>query len=479
MSAQQPKNTPSCLKNEERSENGFALLVAIVVAVLLSLIGLSLTNSSLNEYFISNEFGAHERALIIADSGVNIAKSALRGKDLTEVIGQQQNIPQYLAYQNPEPGTYRARNPIAVSEARNVDYEQLPGSISSRQVYGLMTPAEGVPLNGGRYFARLTDNEDEAIFGGGGDDPMVDLDQTVYLRVIGVHRGAVGGNRTAGRGSNAVAILEATLKRDISFDLSSPLLIQGGDMAAEFNGNSFRIAGDKDHPAVGVIHDNPSGGDASTAYETVSTAIDGKGTLIGEKGPDGEPIMDVTDRVRNNPSADSQNVFDPYFLQTLLSYLAHFADNVYQDGEVLSGGGIELGTSADPLVTVALGDLDLSGNGSGAGVLVVLGDLNYSGAFDFDGIVMVVGSGSLDMSGANKTVTGGVFVASIDDDGSGGLTFGTPSIRVDGATRVLFDGANLSMAMNLLPLETVSLREITPELEPGEVPSGTSWMVVD
>ncbi len=136
-----------------------------------------------------------------------------------------------------------------------------------------------------------------------------------------------------------------------------------------------------------------------------------------------------------------------------------------------------MGTSSDPQVTVALGHLDLAGSGSGAGVLVVLGDLNYSGAFDFDGIVMVVGSGSLDMSGANKTVTGGVFVASIEGDGSGGLTFGIPGIRLDGASRILFDGANLSMAMNLLPLETVSLREITPEVEPGELPSRTSWMV--
>ena len=74
-------------------QRGVALLLAIIVAVLLSLIGLSLTRSSMTEFTMSNEFEAHEKALIIADAAFNLAKDDLRGRDLTTTLSTPTEVP--------------------------------------------------------------------------------------------------------------------------------------------------------------------------------------------------------------------------------------------------------------------------------------------------------------------------------------------------------------------------------------------------
>jgi hypothetical protein len=157
-------------------------------------------------------------------------------------------------------------------------------------------------------------------------------------------------------------------------------------------------------------------------------------------------------------------------MATFIERVVAAADVVYQDGEVVSGAGIVLGTEDSPQITVGLGDLSLAGNGSGSGILIVKGHLDYSGAFDYNGLILVVGDGSVNISGANKSIIGGMYVAQLLDDGNGNHSFGTPAFTLSGRTNFYFRGDSIKLAMNLLPFRKLAWREITQEM----IPAGTT-----
>lgn len=447
-------------------ERGMALLFAIVVAVLLSLIGLSLTRSSMTEFSMSNEFEAHEKALLIADAAFNLARDELRGKDLSEVLAAPTDVPQYVSYEAPAEGSQAARNPLDPYEARNINFNNPPSPIASRTGYGFLTPAGGVAMGTGRFFACITDNDDEAPLGLL-NDPRVDQDYTIYLRVLATHRASMSEmNRVGTAAKNSIAILEAVLRRDLSFDLSAPLTIYGQDVNATFSGNAFDLIGDNEHPAVTTLFDDLPGGDADEAYQSLKDALGNKGTVVGEPGPDGLSLQDGTQEIRESENPDATNAFDPTFLLRFANYLAASADNYYTGDTELSGLGVRLGTPDNPEITVATGNLAISGGGRGAGFMVVRGALEIGGAFDYDGIILVVGEGNAWLHGTNKTITGGMYVVRVENDEDGNPVFGIPTVTIEGNSNFVFDAGDLKMAINILPLKTISLREVTPDLDP-------------
>ncbi len=447
-------------------QDGFALLLAVVVAVLLTLIGLTLTRSSLTEVQMSGDFEAHEKAQLIADAGFNIARNGLRGRDLSTVLATPTVMPRYLNYEEPAANSPAVRNPISVYEARNIDFRHAPTPIGVRTLFGSMTPPTGTPQGGGRFFASVSDNLDEGPLGLP-NDPKLDSDYTIYLRVAGLHPGTNSEVNTVGTSAkNAICILEGLLRRDFSFDIASPLVVYGQEINANFSGNSFDLVGDATHPAVTTLYNAPSSGDASAAYQDMIAALGSKGRVVGEPGPDGISVQDGTQDIRDSNNPDATNVFDPVFMDRFMSYLEQVADRVYATDPHLSGSGIQMGTVSSPQITVAQDNLTLNGGGSGAGVLVVRGVFDLGGAFVYDGLVLVVGDGELRLHGANKTLRGGVYVANVEVDSDGNRSFGTPVVEVSGNSNFVFSSDDLKMAINLLPLKTLSLRELTPDLEP-------------
>ncbi len=97
---------------------------------------------------------------------------------------------------------------------------------------------------------------------------------------------------------------------------------------------------------------------------------------------------------------------------------------------------------------------------------MVKGNLIYEGAFDFDGVVLVLGEGNVTLSGANKTITGGLLIARIEDEGAGNYSVGVPTLSLSGNSDFVFSGDSIRLAVSLLPMKVTSMREITPELEP-------------
>jgi hypothetical protein len=105
------------------------------------------------------------------------------------------------------------------------------------------------------------------------------------------------------------------------------------------------------------------------------------------------------------------------------------------------------------------GDLHLSGSFSGGGLLIVTGNLFCSGPYAYHGLVLVGGSGNLVADGSGQGIEGGVWVASLMEQG-GKIVFGTPGLSIAGTSRFLSNRNAVKMALGLIPVSQISFREI-------------------
>ncbi len=462
-------------KNRAQDERGIAMVMVIICSALFLLMGLSLTLSSMTEFSLSNEYAARENALLIADGGFNLTQAIFRGNTLSDLLSTVTEVDQYLNYPIPTESTalrYFNRNPLSLVEAIQIDFANPPAAIGTRTVSGLLTAPAGVSLGTGRYFARVTDNDD------GDGDPLSDTDSVVILRVTGVDRGsAAEGSGYGTTTQNAIAIIETTLRRDTTLRVDSAFTVYGLDMAPIFNGNSFdldgrqhdldgNLIGGAPQPGLALVNNNPDGGDATAAANSAYGALganqyDNIQGSVGDFGP--EPsIMDITNYIRAGSDIDAANIFDPNWLMNFVNRLGSFADNDLSTGNYNS---VTWGTPDSPEITFIDGDARLGGNGTGAGMLVVKGDLDYSGAFNYIGMIFTLG-GDLTMSGANKTLTGGMFFAKVIDNGDGTYSYGVPQIVFNGNSNFLYSVQGVALAYSLLPMKVLNWREVTRELEP-------------
>ena len=461
-------------RNRSPEERGFALLITLICSTLFMLLGLSLTFSSMTAFRTSTEYEAREKSLMVADAGFNLTQAIFRGNSLTSLLASATDVNRYLNFPVPTGTTelsYFNRNPLSPVEAMHIDYTSPPAAIGTRTINGLLTAPGGVSVGTGRYFARLTDNDD------GDGDPLVDTDNVVILRVMGVHRsssaeGVVYGTHT----QNAIAIIETTLRRDTTFNFDQAFTIYGPNVNISYNGNTFDMDG-RQHalngaliagaprPGLGLMNNNPPN-NASVAAASAFTELAGMqmDNLVGENGDFGPlpSLKDSTDAVLTSSDPDAANIFDPNWLMAFVDQLAGFADNNLPGGTYTN---VVWGTTAAPEITLINGDSIIETDGTGAGLLVVKGDLDYNGAFTYTGLIFILG-GEFTMSGANKNIISGTFAANLIDNGDGTYSYGTPTVGFNGNSNFLYSAQGISLAYDLLPMRVLNWRESTRELEP-------------
>ncbi len=461
--------------NKVQDEQGIALLIVIICSMLFMLLGLSMTFSSLTEFSMSNEYEAREKALLIADAGFNLTQAIFRGNGLTGLLSDTTEVDQYLNFPVPTDPTalrFFDRNPLSPVEAIQIDYASPPAAIGTRTVTGLMTPPEGVLIGTGRYFARLSDNDD------GDGDPLSDTDSIVILRVMGVHRGSAAEGSVYGTTTqNAVAIIETTLRRDTTFNFDQSFSVYGPDVNITYNGNNFDVDGNQHDingnviagapkPGLGLLNHNPGGGNAAAAAASAHGGLLAMqmDNLVGEDGDFGPlpSLKDATDSILASSDPDAANIFDPNWLMAFVDQLDSFADNNLPAGTYTN---VTWGTPASPEITLIDGNAIMETDGTGAGLLVVKGTLHYNGAFTYTGLIFVLG-GQFTMSGANKTIIGGMFIADVIDNGDGTYDYGIPTIDLNGNSDFLYSSQGLALAYGLLPMKVLNWRESTRELEP-------------
>ena len=460
--------------NPSPEERGFALVITLICSTLFMLLGLSLTFSSMTEFRTSTELEAREQSLMVADAGFNLTQGIFRGNSLTSLLASATDVNQYLNFPVPTGTTelsYFNRNPLSPIEAMHIDYTSPPAAIGTRTINGLLTAPGGVLVGTGRYFARVTDNDD------GDGDPLVDTDNVVILRVMGVHRGSATEGTVYGTNTqNAIAIIETTLRRDSTFDFDQAFTIYGPNVDITYNGNTFDLDG-RQHalngaliagapkPGLGLMNNNPPN-NASIAAASSYTQLAGMqmDNLVGANGDFGAlpSLSDTTDSIITSSDPDAANLFDPNWLMAFVDQLAGFADNVLPAGTY---DAPSWGTTAAPQITLIDGDAIVEGGGSGAGLLVVTGGLDLNGAITYTGLIFILG-GEFTMSGANKNIIGGTFAANVIDNGDGTYSYGIPEVRFNGNSNFLYSAQGISLAYDLLPMRVLNWRESTRELEP-------------
>ncbi|MDA2938733.1 pilus assembly PilX N-terminal domain-containing protein [Acidobacteria bacterium AH-259-A15] len=470
-----------------RDEQGVALIITMIVSTLLAVLGLAIAFSSMTELTMTTDLERKGKARMAAEAAYNITKNGIQ----FNLLATSTSVPQYINYTEPTPGTdaytYFSRNPLAPIEAMNVDFDSPPTPIGNRTVNGLLTSASGDTLaGGGRYWAKITDNDD------GDSDFTADVDGKVHLRVLGVEKSTPGQISTYGGNlKNSVAIIEATLKQDMTFNTDAPFTVYASGADATFSGNSFDfdaydhkewstsdILANHTHSSgtgsagIDVVYDNPGGGDATAAKTAVynSLSTNQKDNIIGPESDysgSGEPsLRDNTANVRNDPNPDAQNIFDPDYVGNFIKKVSYFADYSYPDNTHLSGSGIELGTETDPKITVAEGDFKLTGNGSGSGVLIVKGQFDLGGGFNYRGLILVVGEGWMETKGSNKGIIGGLIIADLDENDGTYSYDDDPHLKIAGSANFYYSSSDIQLGISLLPLKLISWREISPEIEP-------------
>jgi hypothetical protein len=158
-------------------------------------------------------------------------------------------------------------------------------------------------------------------------------------------------------------------------------------------------------PALGSF-DNP-------ATSTLTTAVSGSpNRSIQYTSAIPYATVPAIANVYSTMSTDSVNLTTVDGLTTFANMITTAAGpNIYPNGTVPAN----MGTPSSPVVNVVNGDVSISG--SGAGVLLVTGKLTLNGNFSWNGLILAIGEGAiLKSGGGGATLNGSMFAANLYSD---------------------------------------------------------------
>ena len=200
--------------------------------------------------------------------------------------------------------------------------------------------------------------------------------------------------------------------------------------------------------AIGVLN--------AAGIATVDAGISRPNNITGS----GATTPDVVNVGPTGTNTLPQNLSSVSDLQTLVSTMKSNATQPVINGP--ASGLPNPGTVGNPQIIYVNGDLTISGNTQGYGILVVTGTLTVSGTVGWNGIVLVVGKGVFNTSGTNQ-YNGAVVVANtLDALGHPLATLGTSQTTVNGGGHGGFQYSSgcLNMAGALTSFHVVAIREL-------------------
>ncbi|MEJ2109541.1 MAG: hypothetical protein P8Z37_06435 [Acidobacteriota bacterium] len=469
-----------------REESGSALLLALLTISIFSLLGLFIMYEAMTGLRISDNYESRVRAEAASIAGLNHAQALMRGLLNDPLLaGPDGNFDTDASYLN-FTRQYEFRNPFSIGLARNLKIRDPAADLSGVPDDGLINSGSYsgsagiplIPLTGiaqkysdpdgtgeivvSRYFVKVTDNNDDASekTKDPAGSPFVDGDGEVIVRSMGVSGTLSEYNGSTIR-KNSVAVFEARYRKFFLFDFGPALLIAGAGLNPAFSGD-YEIDGGSS-PGIGFIDsDQP---DIATI---LATAPFGSGSIVGAGLPD-PSIADLTIQALADP--ERSRILQPdYLLDFVLNKARRFADNYFEGNQSWnSENEPDLGyyspmksfnaPDQNPKVTVVQGDLVMSGNAAGGGLLIVTGTFQCLDACSYNGLILVIGSGGTVIDTGGPGITGGVVVVNLQDN-NGIPVLGSPSISVRGNSRIRADAAVVKMAQNLIPPVRTSFREI-------------------
>ncbi|MFC1461187.1 hypothetical protein ACFLQR_01540 [Verrucomicrobiota bacterium] len=385
-------------------ESGMVLLVVVLFATLAAILVAGLYFASTSQVKSTQRQLRMEKAFNIAEAGVERAKSVLRNSHngfSDELIG----------------------------------YDGVSNSYDD----GLLWFGAGgaaVSLAGGTYTVKIIDDDD------GDGNLLVDTNETVIVWSTGTYQGVQRVLEVAVCVPNPLYPPETVDGALALYGTNGEVIVQG---SALVDGKDYALPADFFCSGAGCVGTVIATNDAVPGvYATDTTSVV---NVIGAAAVEGDPPTDL-DGGGDNTQQDWIDVAND---------LIPYAQLVINGGVI--AGQATLGTREQPCITVMNGNVKITGNVDGAGILIIVGgvDIDLVGTFHYEGIVIMLGDGFDDpetefQDHGNATIFGAVV-------GLGDNMDFTPH----GSPEITYSTEALANLRNILPpdeLQVVYWREI-------------------
>jgi Tfp pilus assembly protein PilX len=393
------------------NQKGIALIAAILMLVVLSVLGIIAVNVTTIGAKITGNTRTSKQAFYLAEAGVERARELLRTRLMVSGVKLSDEL----------------------NSVKGVD-----GVLVDSAVVSNFSTADDIPyinsttLGNGSFKVYLTNDAAEGV------TSTTDTNGRVTLTSFG------------NGPDNSQAIIQVTVLKAGGVPALPGAITMPGPNAA-FNAGSSNVStysGDATHPAIAV--------NSGTSQTSIITGIQGPPDRSSKYTG-----MGIT------PSVVNMTIPDPWGnltkLQSLYQNLQGMADFTSS-----TAPGFTLGNTSNPKVVVIDGDYTMGGGSSGAGILLVTGTLTLNGNINYDGMVLVMGKGSIIRNGGGcGVISGGIFIANIaGPDGNINTTddnaWGTPSWTTNGGgtSDVDYVFASENDALEMIPFIRLSWKQL-------------------
>jgi Tfp pilus assembly protein PilX len=501
MSKTKRKNTMFGTRNHEE---GVALIAAILTLLLLSAITAGIIILTNTETSTSSNFKDEQRAFFSAKAGIEEVRDRLRTAATGTLAGTSSVLPTTLpgsgttgvtyvlnplnsetvapwtapttsspnSYVDDEicketntiscsggypssSGWYRSTSPLANSiyaASPALDWKWVRIQLKQSNGFGTNYAVDGNAAHA--YYTCLKDGSPYEVISS--PTPTLPCVSPAYLPVYVLTALSVtpGGSRR---------MLQVEVGQDtFQFNAPAALTLDGaGDTFSTGPSSQFGVNGNDSNsvcggsvgpnvPAVGV----PDDADKTATITQIENAVNGNQNKENNY------------QSGSNTTPDVQNVYSglPSTMQTkgsLTDLMSTVKADVTQpviNGPATDSSFTSPGTLAAPQIIYVNGDLTLSGNFTGYGILVVTGTFTAKGSNTWNGLIFVVGSGNFIDKGTS-TFNGAVVVANTTGTGT---ALGVPNVDVSGGGigGVNYSSGCIAQATQLTTYRVISMREL-------------------
>jgi hypothetical protein len=502
-------------KTSRRPQEGIALLIAIFVLLLISVVAIALLVSSGTETALGANYRTSSTVYYAAIAGLEEARGRLLPKNpnsfvpsvippgLTFPLGQTLYVINRLPGENIVP--WDSSNPFYDSEYGAEAFPLTASSSSWQSVNSLWdNNIQGIP--GPIYkWVRINAATEQSLFLHVNGTGSYENTTPIFFDLS--HLDNLGNpwpSLVVGSTPTAVQALEITalaslpsgskktmqyLVAPIPLDLSpiapsqlftAALTLDGNNVVYQGpNSSSFKIVGDDVTTgrtcSTPTLHSIPAIGytnsaDSSQAQITSGTSLQ-PANYVGN-----QPPLPAPPAPSMSPVSLPLSYQSPAGLDSFVQKIVANADVIIPPGPPplppYTAHGSDLPSAmspANPMIVVVQGNLDLAAwHNTGYGMLLVTGNLNYDPDASWNGIVLVIGQGTVtgSLSGAGQ-INGAFFVAQTRDPATWTLLTGTnlgpASVQFAsamGGTGIRFDSCAISAALTPLTYKVLSFHEI-------------------
>ena len=377
-----------------RNESGAVLVIVLLLMVVLMGLIPAAINMTRNDFTRTVNYQESKEAFYIGETGV---QEALR---LSKTMTREDLLTTNSGLLDPG-GTVVTYN--------GIQYEECGTTVTPTQF-------NEYTYTGGTYKIRVDDNVEPDC------NPAADEDLILVVTAVGTSPGGVE------------KIVRANIHK---FDIPpsqfpSALTMVGPLSAINISGNSFEVNGADQAGGNGLdLIGNPDPncvGKASVGFESdgpvtevtkiADCATAATDTCVEVPNPNGNANdgnytgvnSNSRDFITNQTTFSSMDAAEIHATLTADNDGDGYPDLIdqanYYTGSNTKFSGGTYGTDSDPQITYATGNLDLSGNLTGSGILIVDGDLKISGTVNWNGIVLVGACTTCSSTTTDTTGTG-------------------------------------------------------------------------